>query len=101
MENPNNKTYVYFIGNKSKTGIKIGFSKHPMKRLKQLQTSNPDELEILYLLEGSKDTEQYFHRYFSDVYNIKNEWFDYDFVYKWIQRDRKEKEVLRELGYIE
>jgi predicted GIY-YIG superfamily endonuclease len=93
--------YVYFISNSSNTGIKIGYSKNPNRRLGQLQTGNPEKLEIIYLLEGTKDTEKYFHRYFSNAYNIKNEWYDYKFVKNWIERDRIEKETLKDLGYIE
>lgn len=94
------KSYIYFIGNKSRTSIKIGYSKNPEKRLKQLQTANAELLEILYVVEGGRVTERYYHNYFSDVYNKTGEWFEYDFVYKWILRDKKEKQIQRELGLI-
>lgn len=92
---------VYFIGC-NRMGIKIGYTKNdPMKRLKQLQTGCPYKLELLYVIDGaSRDTEQYYHRYFSQVYNIQNEWYEYNFVMKWIKRDRLNRSVLREEGII-
>lgn len=93
--------FVYFIGDKLHTGIKVGYSKKPERRLKQLQTSNASKLEILYLIENStKETEKYYHRMFSSYLNISGEWYDYKFVYDWIQRRKLSIRVLREEGLV-
>ena len=42
--------YVYIISN-NQDAIKVGISKHPDKRLKQLQTSNPNKLSLLFTEE--------------------------------------------------
>lgn len=44
------KAYIYIIGN-SKNYIKVGVSKHPKKRLTQLQTANADKLSLLFTEE--------------------------------------------------
>jgi len=48
----NNYTYVYFITtiNKGNTPIKIGVSKKPEIRIKELQTGNPHKLKIIKLV---------------------------------------------------
>lgn len=92
---------VYFITTQSHTGIKIGFSKNVKNRLKQLQTANSEKLEVLYIIENATmDTERFYHKYFSEVYNIKGEWYDYKFVNEWIRRDKLEKKIQREMGLI-
>jgi T5orf172 domain. len=95
------KSWIYFIGNKSRTSIKIGYSCNPKRRIKELQTANSEPLEILYLVKGNKAVETYYHNYFSEVYNQSGEWYNYDFVYKWILRDQKEKAIQREMGLIQ
>lgn len=81
-------------------GIKIGYTKNdPGKRLKQLQTGYPYKLELLYVINNAdKETESYYHRVFSSYLNINGEWYDYDFVNRWIQRRKLEQRVLREEG---
>lgn len=92
---------VYFITTSSHIGIKIGFSKNLQRRLKQLQTANAEKLEVLYVIEdATMDTERFYHKYFSDVYNIRNEWYDYKFVSEWIRKDKLEKKIQREMGLI-
>lgn len=95
------KGYVYFIGDKNHTGIKVGFSKNPTRRLRELQIANPSKLEILYLIPNStKDNEAYYHRVFSDFLNISGEWYEYNSVYRWIQRKKITMKVLKEEGLI-
>ena len=73
--------YVYIIqsGTSRKAPLKIGVSDDPGKRIKQLQTGNPEVLKVLttircktkkhaYTLEGE------LHRMLSDK-SILNEWF--------------------------
>jgi len=95
----NSEGYVYFITTSAHKAIKIGFSKNVERRMKQLQTSSSEELEILYVVEGNMDLEHNYHYYFKD-YNIKNEWFQYSFVMSFIKHDKLEKHIQREMGYI-
>lgn len=45
-----NSSWIYVIGSDTKP-YKIGFSKNPEKRLKQLQTGHPKKLKIHHLEE--------------------------------------------------
>jgi len=94
--------YVYFITDEKKSGIKIGYTKNNVyKRLKQLQTGNSNKLILLYYIKGSMDKEKSLHNYFSNDYNILNEWYDYDMVFNWIKRDKITTELQIKLGIIE
>ena len=70
---------LYFIQS-SKTGeIKIGRSKHPQKRLKNLQTGNPNTLKIIISLEGLGWREKELHETLKR-WRGSGEWFSYDCV---------------------
>lgn len=64
--------HVYFVG--TSWHIKIGYTRHPLKRFKALQAGCPLVLEPLLLMPGTKDDEGAFHRRFSHL-RIKHEWF--------------------------
>ena len=70
--------YLYLIGTKDNKQ-KIGISNDPEKRLKALQTGNPEPLFIHYTIElpdrKAFKVEKHLHREYSH-YNIKNEWFE-------------------------
>jgi hypothetical protein len=66
---------IYFIQGKLTKRIKIGFSKNPEQRIKQLQTSAAEEYETLLVLPGNYENETFFHKYFAE-YRVKNEWFE-------------------------
>lgn len=66
---------IYLI--KAKDKCKIGFSKHPEKRLKQLQTGNPEVLEIAGVIKGTISDEKQLHNKFKK-YKIDREWFRYN-----------------------
>lgn len=68
--------FVYFIGSKEQGIVKIGYSKNPLQRLKQLQTSSPYFLELFGTVEGDLITEQELQDQFSH-YNMVGEWFEY------------------------
>lgn len=95
------KGYVYFIA-EGKSAIKIGFtrSKDITKRLKQLSTGNSKNLEILWYCEGNMELERTFQNLYFKQYNIKNEWFQYEPIKRWIERKKLELEIQKELGYI-
>lgn len=69
-------TNIYFISDG--TAIKIGRSKHPKKRKGQLQTSNSNELKLIYILENVESyIEKEIHQT-CKLYHIQGEWFDKD-----------------------
>lgn len=69
--------YIYVIGTNEQ--VKIGYSKHPNKRLKQLQTGNMNKLQLFYQEEMDeskiKIIESLIHR---DLKSKKScgEWFN-------------------------
>lgn len=73
--------YMYIISN-NQDAIKVGISKQPEKRLKQLQTSNPNKLSLLFTeeFECSRNhllkIEKLVHK---ELYNVSKqrvgEWF--------------------------
>ena len=73
--------YLYFIQS-SKTGmIKIGRSKHPKKRLKQLQTGNSNTLRLIASFEGLGWREARLHEDLKQWRIRQNgEWFHHDCV---------------------
>ena len=66
---------IYFITDGN--CIKIGYTKNDVrKRLKQLQTSNPNRLFLLGYVEGDKNDEKMLHKKFSSsIVRINGEWF--------------------------
>lgn len=53
------KTYLYIIGN-GEGAIKVGLSKNPEKRVKQLQTGNENTLSLLFTEEFECDRKKVF-----------------------------------------
>lgn len=80
------KWYVYFFPerNKEDPAIKIGYSKHPIKRLKQLQTGHPTKIGSEGWLELNNELDAQFYEYslhqsFNKERIRKNgEWFKYN-----------------------
>ena len=65
---------IYLIHNTNNNTLKIGKSDNPEKRLKQLLTATPDNLNLLFIIEGEDD-----HKYkkiYKEFY-IKREWYNY------------------------
>jgi hypothetical protein len=69
---------VYLIGD-NEGRYKIGCTKHPVERLKQLQTANPSDLKIICTVSVKNDfmVERTLHRQFAEK-NINGEWFVLD-----------------------
>lgn len=63
--------------------IKIGWSQHPKKRLKELQTACADKLRLVGVMEGDADTERRLHWFFRNV-RVRGEWFEADAVLLWL-----------------
>jgi len=72
------KVYVYFI-QKGRGNFKIGVSKDPETRLRELQTANSGELHIIAKIVCDSrmqalDTEHYLHTKLAP-FRLKGEWF--------------------------
>jgi hypothetical protein len=64
---------TYFIHSAKLEAVKIGRSIQPVERLKALKNGNPDELQILGLLDGNREHE--FHERFKEYRKRGSEWF--------------------------
>lgn len=64
----------------SKYICKVGVSKNPNKRLKQLQTANECELQLTKIYESKKNfdykIEKSLHNVYYKKYKILNEWYE-------------------------
>lgn len=58
-------TKVYFIWNRNKNEIKIGFSKNPEARLASFQCGTSDVLQIVKTFQGGRAEELVFHKQFA------------------------------------
>lgn len=70
----NKSSWVYFIESEGSSLIKIGYSISPEKRLKELQTSSPEALELLGTIPGGKAEEAELHKKF-ERHREHGEWF--------------------------
>jgi hypothetical protein len=69
--------YIYLIQSLENSYYKIGVSKHPKKRIKQLQTGNSSELKLveIYPSEFAHQIEKTLQRRYSHLQK-EGEWFD-------------------------
>jgi hypothetical protein len=69
--------YIYLIQSLENSYYKIGVSKHPKKRLKQLQTGNSSELKLveIYQSEFAHQIEKTLQRRYLHLHK-EGEWFD-------------------------
>ena len=65
-------TVIYFI--RAPGAVKIGMAKDANRRLTVLQTSHPDNLELVATCEGGRALETEYHQRFAD-HRIRGEWF--------------------------
>ena len=72
-------SHLYIIQSDKTGDIKIGRSKNPKQRLKQLQTGSPHKLKLLLIVENRGDLEKNLHQRLRQYRNRRNgEWFDFD-----------------------
>jgi hypothetical protein len=72
-------SHLYIIQSDKTGDLKIGRSKNPQQRLKQLQTGAPHKLKLLVIVENKGGLEKQLHRRLSKYKNRKNgEWFDFE-----------------------
>ena len=76
--------YVYIIKDTGyKNRCKIGISKNPKQRLRNLQTGNSNKLDLIFLLQvnpniKSSAVESEIHKYFKEKNLwVHGEWFDF------------------------
>jgi len=68
--------HLYIIQSDLEGKIKIGRSIQPYKRLKQLQTGNPNKLRMIHVFENMGHLESYLHDVLSS-FRLCGEWFSY------------------------
>lgn len=69
--------FIYLIQSLEEGYYKIGISKHPQKRLKELQTGNSSELKLIetYQSDYANQIETALHNRYHHM-NKEGEWFD-------------------------
>lgn len=85
---------VYFI--KCNDFVKIGQTNNVKQRIKDLQTGNPHELQLLKTINADIKIEVQLHKQFSHL-NIRGEWFALtadliDFINKLDSKKKKSKQ---------
>lgn len=78
------KGWVYFLEASPHGPIKIGWAKDPAKRLEQLQTGQPVELNLIGLLPGTRYLEADIHRRLWKA-RSRGEWFERAATLKLVQ----------------
>lgn len=70
------ESFVYALGTMDLDRVKIGYSRDPWERLRDLQQGCPDPLRILAVMPGGYKEEQGLHRLFG-AYRLRanGEWF--------------------------
>ena len=70
-------SFVYLIQNLETSKYKIGISKHPKKRLKQLQTGSGEDLKLIHIYESddARKIETTLHNRYSPD-KARGEWFN-------------------------
>ncbi len=68
-------SYVYFIGRNWGSTLKIGFSKNPWARVGELQTAQPDKIEVLAVFKCRSVSEVDLHDVLKE-FRKNGEWFD-------------------------
>jgi hypothetical protein len=66
--------FIYFA--KSGRYVKIGISKNPQNRMKELQIGNPNKIELLHFFKGETFSEKFLHKRFRK-YHCRGEWFKF------------------------
>lgn len=68
---------IYIIYSRQLDAIKVGYSKHPEKRLSDLQVSNSTDLEIIHIEKGDIPKEKFIHSKLLK-HKIRGEWFKFN-----------------------
>ena len=73
-EKRNHGGNVYFLQSKETGLIKVGFSKQPKTRTKNIMVAHHDDAEVIGFIPGSSKTERSIHKSFSKDHK-RGEWF--------------------------
>lgn len=73
------KDHLYFMQSDITGSIKIGRSNDPDRRLKDLQTGNPNKIKLVAIIEGKGYLEKKLHERLKE-HRLRLEWFDYKCV---------------------
>ena len=65
---------VYFIATADRRYVKIGYTTNMTRRLRDVQVGNPEPLELLGTLDGTKDDEKRLHHDWRRL-RVEGEWF--------------------------
>lgn len=68
---------IYFLSDRRSKAIKIGYSdsfESALNRWDQLQTGNPNKLQLIAITTGDVEVEAALHTFFAH-YHIRGEWF--------------------------
>jgi len=88
---------IYFIEDDGL--VKIGFSKNPNKRFVALKTSNPHELIIRLVIDGTVDDERNFHKLFKEFHH-RGEWYYFSDVIKNFIENNQKNDLRYDLGLL-
>lgn len=69
------KAYIYFLYAPISKRMKIGYTKFFDQRFAKIQSSSPEQLEVLRVIEGDGRLERMLHRLFS-IERDHGEWFE-------------------------
>jgi len=74
------KKDLYIIQSSKNGAFKVGISKEPNKRLRQLQTGSPYRLKMILILKEKSYLEKTLHETLRSfrLGNFKGEWFSYE-----------------------
>jgi len=72
--NKSKEGFVYYIQEEMDGSIKIGWSKDPLRRLTDHETSNPRDLRMVVYVKGSQEDEKEIQKKYSK-FKTKGEWF--------------------------
>lgn len=67
---------VYFVQRPSTGAVKIGHSRDPLRRVRQLQTCNDETLRFLGLMSGGRGMERLIHQRLART-RLSGEWFSW------------------------
>lgn len=67
---------IYIIATSARSRVKVGWSKNPRNRLKQLQTANSERLRLIKTYDVPRQKERFLHRQlFAFRERSNGEWF--------------------------
>jgi len=88
---------IYFIEHDGM--VKIGYSSRPNKRLQSLKTSNPGELIMRLIIEGTIEDEKKYHHMFKEYYH-RGEWYLFSDEIKKFINDNEKIDLRYDFGLI-